>query len=84
MILSLFAATAITLLNGEGWTCDGVPVRIPHTWNAADYDRGFVPDCGPTEPFGFDVRIREDDGDGEDGYLRLVNDSEDPVRVRFK
>ena len=50
MILSLLAATAITLLNGEGWTCDGVPVRIPHTWNAADYDRGFVPDAGPTNP----------------------------------
>ena len=38
----------------------------------------------PADVFGFDVRIHEDDGDGEDGYLRIINDSEDPVRVRFK
>ena len=38
----------------------------------------------PPGVFGFDVRIREDDGDGEDGYMRIVNDSEDPVRVRFR
>ena len=23
-------------LSGEGWTCDGVPVVVPHTWNAKD------------------------------------------------
>ena len=49
MIFALFIAT-ITLLNGEGWTCDGVPVSIPHTWNADDYDRGFWPDVGPSNP----------------------------------
>lgn len=23
-------------LDGEGWTCDGIPVVVPHTWNAQD------------------------------------------------
>ena len=34
--------------------------------------------------FGFDIHVWEDDGDGADGYLRLVNESEDPVRVHVK
>lgn len=25
-----------TSLNGSDWTCDGVPVTVPHTWNAID------------------------------------------------
>jgi len=25
-----------TCLSGPDWTCDGVPVKVPHTWNAID------------------------------------------------
>ena len=25
-----------TCLSGAGWTCDGAPVAVPHTWNAID------------------------------------------------
>ena len=32
---SAFGRT-ITPLGGAGWTCDGGPVTVPHTWNAAD------------------------------------------------
>ena len=35
--LSVVASSrVVTLLSGQGWTCDGAPVSIPHTWNAAD------------------------------------------------
>lgn len=29
-------ARTLTSLNGEGWTLDGAPVTVPHTWNAQD------------------------------------------------
>ena len=35
----LFARTQIDL-SGDGWTCDGVPVSVPHTWNAIDATDG--------------------------------------------
>lgn len=25
----------VTCLSGDGWTCDGATVTVPHTWNAA-------------------------------------------------
>jgi len=30
------AARTVTDLSGDGWTADGVPVAVPHTWNAID------------------------------------------------
>ena len=46
LILSLLAALAVTFtssadrtvvsLSGGGWTLDGEPVTVPHTWNAID------------------------------------------------
>lgn len=30
------APRRIICLSGEGWTCDGLSVSVPHTWNAAD------------------------------------------------
>lgn len=30
------AGRTVTSLSGPGWTCDGEPVAVPHTWNAAD------------------------------------------------
>ena len=33
--------------------------------------------------FGFDIHVLEDDGDGLDGYLRLRNEVEPPLRVRL-
>ena len=30
----------VTDLSGEGWTCDGEPVSVPHTWNAYDACNG--------------------------------------------
>ena len=36
------SAAGITSLDGDGWRLDGEPVTVPHTWNAEDYDRGFV------------------------------------------
>ena len=37
-ILLSFAASArtVTCLSGDGWTFDGRPVAVPHTWNALD------------------------------------------------
>lgn len=35
MSLSVSGRT-VTRLSGPGWTCDGEPVCVPHTWNAAD------------------------------------------------
>ena len=39
-------AATVTSLDGAGWRLDGVPVTVPHTWNAADYDRGFADGLG--------------------------------------
>ena len=37
-----------TSLNGSDWTCDGVPVTVPHTWNAFDGADGLdVPEKQP-------------------------------------
>ena len=43
-----FAASAsvTTSLDGDGWRLDGVPVTVPHTWNADDYDKGFADGLG--------------------------------------
>ncbi len=30
------ASRRVICLSGEGWTCDGVAVSVPHTWNALD------------------------------------------------
>ena len=30
------SARTVTDLSGNEWTCDGLPVRVPHTWNAID------------------------------------------------
>ena len=32
----LFAGRTVIPLSGGGWTCDGEPVSVPHTWNALD------------------------------------------------
>jgi len=42
--LSNAAPRRIVCLSGEGWTCDGVSVAVPHTWNALDGTDG--PDGG--------------------------------------
>lgn len=33
---SVFADRITTCLDGSGWTLDGAPVMVPHTWNAED------------------------------------------------
>jgi len=33
--------------------------------------------------FGFDIHILEDDGNGPDGYLRLRNEAEQPLKIRL-
>lgn len=40
-----FSGTArVTIpLSGDGWTCDGVSVSVPHTWNAIDGSDGLGP-----------------------------------------
>ena len=40
--LAFSAARVMTLLS-DGWTADGVPVTLPHTWNAADGEDGYTP-----------------------------------------
>ena len=34
----------VTCLSGNGWTCDGAAVTVPHTWNAADASDGPRPE----------------------------------------
>lgn len=56
-IVAAFAASLVILccegrsvvsLSGDGWTADGVPVSVPHTWNGVDgADGGF----DPAKPF---------------------------------
>lgn len=36
VLASTTAARTVTDLSGNAWTCDGMPVRVPHTWNAID------------------------------------------------
>ena len=36
VLSGMASARKVTLLSGPGWTCDGIPVEIPHTWNACD------------------------------------------------
>lgn len=41
VLVAIFTLTAtgervVTSLSGGGWSCDGVPVTVPHTWNAVD------------------------------------------------
>ena len=55
-VLSLAGAT-VTSLDGDGWRLDGRPVSVPHTWNAADYDRGYADGLGSG-----DFRRKEDSG----------------------
>ena len=35
-LICTVSARTLTCLSGEGWTCDGEPVSVPHTWNATD------------------------------------------------
>ena len=41
-------ARTTTSLSGDGWTADGVPVTVPHTWNGIDGADG---GDDPTKPF---------------------------------
>ena len=50
MLGVLVIAAAVVSLNGEMWKLDGEPVTVPHTWNAADYDKGFADGLGPDDP----------------------------------
>ena len=45
-VLAKIVPTETVSLCGPGWTLDGEAVAVPHTWNAADYDRGFADDLG--------------------------------------
>ncbi|MDD4026478.1 MAG: hypothetical protein PHN85_11225, partial [Kiritimatiellae bacterium] len=36
LALAAFADRKVTSLSGDGWTLDGEPVSVPHTWNAVD------------------------------------------------
>lgn len=42
-------AATVTSLDGDMWKLDGVPVTVPHTWNADDYDKGFADGLGPDD-----------------------------------
>lgn len=41
-----FGGRRVVDLSGTGWTCDGAPVTIPHTWNAEDGADGGEPKSG--------------------------------------
>jgi len=36
LVFAAFADRKATALSGTGWTLDGEPVSVPHTWNAVD------------------------------------------------
>ena len=63
MITALLAAAFIDL-SGANWTCDGEPVVVPHTWNAADACDG--PAVNGVKP----KRVRGGDSVGGTGYLK--------------
>lgn len=44
-----------TLLDGDMWTLDGVPVTVPHTWNAVDAADGRTDKLTPTQFAGYFV-----------------------------
>ena len=56
-----FAGRVETALR-DGWTCDGEPVAVPHTWNAADAADGLG------VPTNFNPKVL--DSSGADSYLR--------------
>lgn len=59
-VSSAAARTAVDL-GGNAWTCDGLPVKVPHTWNAIDASDGY-PDGTVTVGGGSSVM--------SDSYLR--------------
>lgn len=76
-----FAERRVTLFN-DGWTADGAPVTLPHTWNAVDgadgckESEGFVPnpavkEVGGTDFFKDEERFRHHNPARSDvGYAR--------------
>lgn len=70
----------VEALVSEGTTTVAYPVKRIRREGVKDLYETTLPVAA--QEFGFDVRIYEDDGAGEDGYLRLVGDSEDAFRVK--
>lgn len=46
LAFTVTAGRVVTPLSGGGWTCDGAPVSVPHTWNAVDGCDGGVNPSG--------------------------------------
>ena len=46
--LAVLADRTETSLSGDGWTADGEPVAVPHTWNGTDGADG---GDDPAKPF---------------------------------
>ena len=69
---------ALVTVGGKTWTH---PVRRLFRDGTTDVYEAELPIRAAE--FGFDVRVFEDDGDGLDGCLRIVEESDDPVRIRF-
>lgn len=69
-------------LDGSGWTCDGLPVVVPHTWNATDSADGRTDGLPPTQFPGYVVG----NSVSGNGYVRklvtYVRDLPDPVSGR--
>ena len=58
------SARTVTSLSGTGWTCDGLPVSVPHTWNVTDA-------CdGPGDAIVDWSGVKGGDSVGGNGYLK--------------
>ena len=68
-----------TCLSGAGWTCDGAPVAVPHTWNAVDGADGL--DVPPKQP-GHNSVSSQSYARGARTYRRALPDAPPPGRRR--
>ena len=78
--LSAMAERNVTSLSGAGWTCDGEPVTIPHTWNAVDGADG-SPTGEEAWPYGGSIKA-ESYAHKKVVYLRALPDPT-PGRRQF-
>lgn len=74
------APRAETCLSGAGWTCDGAPVAVPHTWNAVDGADGL--DVPPKQP-GHNSVSSQSYARGARTYRRALPDAPPPGRRAF-
>ena len=85
--VSLFAGTTKTLsLSGEGWTCDGAPVSVPHCWNSIDGADGPNGESDIFRERRTSAEMRFSYWRGEKRYVRALPDPTEGTRqfVRFE